>query len=64
MKKIPVLVTDENIKYANDNNLSFSKIINHLLDKIKNDNETTLDQFRSNPIRKQNENSKLQKTNY
>ena len=44
MKKIPVLVTDENIKYANDNNLSFSKIINHLLDKIKNDGETTLDQ--------------------
>ena len=64
MKKIPVLVTDENIKYANDNNLSFSKIINHLLDKIKNDNEIILDQFRSNPIRKQNENSKLQKTNY
>lgn len=53
MKKIPIQITDENVKFINDNNLSFSKVVNHLIDKMKDDVlKLNYDALRSYPVRK------------
>ena len=35
MKKIPIQVSPENIKYMNDNQLSFAKILNNHIDNLR-----------------------------
>lgn len=35
MKKIPVQVTDENVKFMLENDLSFSKVMNSAIDNLR-----------------------------
>lgn len=35
MKKIPVQVTDENVKFMLENDLSFSKVLNSAIDNLR-----------------------------
>lgn len=35
MKKIPIQVSSENVKYMNDNQLSFAKVLNNHIDYLR-----------------------------
>jgi hypothetical protein len=43
MKKIPVQVTEDNIKFMNDNNLSFSYFINLCIESLREKDSIYLD---------------------
>jgi len=38
MKKIPVLVSKENIKYMTNHNLSYAKVLNHMIEILREKN--------------------------